>query len=72
MDKLQKNIPNHWKWVILENISKKITDGSHNPPKGIETGIPMLSAKNIQNNSIDFSDARYLTDEDFEIENQRT
>lgn len=72
MDKLQKNIPNHWKWVKLENVSKKITDGSHNPPKGIENGVPMLSAKNIQNNSIDFSDVRYLSEDDFEIENRRT
>lgn len=72
MSKLQVNIPNHWKWVTLNEVSKKITDGSHNPPKGIESGVPMLSARNIQNNSIDFSNVRYLSNEDFEIENHRT
>lgn len=71
---MNKNIkiPNTWKLVTLDDISKKITDGSHNPPKGRDYGVPMLSAKNIQNNFIDFSGARYLTDEDFQIENQRT
>jgi type I restriction enzyme, S subunit len=68
----ETTIPSNWKWVTLDEISKKITDGSHNPPKGIESGIPMLSARNIQNNSIDFSNVRYLSDEDYEAENQRT
>ena len=46
-------IPENWKWVTLDDISKKITDGSHNPPKGVDSGIPMLSAKNsIKGNAL--------------------
>jgi|GEM_PF-284685 len=68
----RNDIPNTWEWVTLDEISNKITDGSHNPPRGIGEGIPMLSAKNIQNNFINFSDVRYISAEDYELENSRT
>ncbi|MEG1872395.1 MAG: restriction endonuclease subunit S, partial [Cetobacterium sp.] len=66
-------VPKSWEWVKLGNIANKITDGSHNPPKSKKTGIPMLSAKNIKNNDLDFSNIdRLITDEEFEKENNRT
>jgi type I restriction enzyme S subunit len=65
-------LPVGWVLVKLENISKQITDGSHNPPKSIDSGVPMLSARNIENGDITFEEVRYITSEDFEYENQRT
>lgn len=65
-------LPEGWLIVKLEDISKQITDGSHNPPKAIDKGIPMLSAKNIENNNITFDEVRYTSSEDFEYENRRT
>ncbi|NQX85470.1 MAG: hypothetical protein HRT67_06145 [Flavobacteriaceae bacterium] len=67
MDK-HKDIPNSWKQMALEDISKKITDGSHNPPKKIKSGIPMLSARNIHNNKIDFDSVRYISEFDYKNE----
>ena len=56
----------------LEELTTKITDGSHNPPKGIEKSeFLMLSSQNVHN-ELDLTDVRYLTKEDFEIENKRT
>lgn len=40
--------------------------------KGIGSGIPMLSARNIENGKITFDEVRYLSQEDYEYENQRT
>ena len=49
-----------------------ITDGSHNPPEGIEkSGFPMLSSKNIFDDNITLDEPRYLTEMDFEKENER-
>ncbi|MGG1921693.1 restriction endonuclease subunit S [Chryseobacterium sp. NRRL B-14798] len=61
-----------WIECTLEDISYKITDGSHNPPKKESNGYLMLSAKNIANNKIDFSEGRFISKENFEIENKRT
>nr|WP_315246686.1 restriction endonuclease subunit S [uncultured Flavobacterium sp.] len=67
-----KNTVNTWVLVTLDDVTKKITDGSHNPPKGIDYGSPMLSARNIQNNFISYENVRYLSNEDYHVENLRT
>ncbi|NFL38143.1 restriction endonuclease subunit S [Clostridium botulinum] len=57
----------------LKEICNKITDGSHNPPKGIDISeYLMLSSKNINNDLISYSEPRYLEKELFESENKRT
>ena len=57
----------------LDSLCTKITDGSHNPPKGIDNSdYYMLSSKNIVDDSITLDDPRYLSKEQWEIENKRT
>ena len=58
----------------LGDIATKITDGSHNPPKGVDerTEYLMLSSQNIIEDRINYNNARYLSREDFERENKRT
>ena len=62
-----------WKTVKLEEICHKITDGSHNPPKGVEySEYLMLSSKNIHNDLISYDKPRFLSKSNFEDENKRT
>ena len=62
-----------WVYKRLSDVCKKITDGSHNPPKSNEAcDFMMLSSKNIFDDLIHFEDPRYLTQKDFESENKRT
>ncbi len=61
-----------WNNVSLKDFCLKITDGSHNPPRGIAKGIPMLSSRNINDGKISFDNIRYISEEDFKIENKRT
>ena len=57
----------------LGDVCFKITDGSHNPPQGVPASeYLMLSSKNIFDDVITFDDPRYLSKEDFELENKRT
>ena len=57
----------------LGDICFQITDGSHNPPTGIENSKHlMLSSKNINDDEITTTAPRFLTDEQFDIENKRT
>ena len=57
----------------LGDVCFKITDGSHNPPQGVSASeYLMLSSKNIFDDVITFDDPRYLSKEDFELENKRT
>ena len=74
MDKGNKlnKLPNGWIKVKLEDVSKRITDDSHNPPKSVDFGFPMLSARNVNNGKITFDEVLYITNEEFKLENQRT
>lgn len=57
----------------MGNITTKLTDGSHNPPRNSMIGYPMLSSQNVNYGAIDFSKpSRYVSEEDFFKENQRT
>ena len=57
----------------LKEICENITDGSHNPPSGIEgSEYLMLSSKNVFNDKITLEEPRYLSEEQFLVEDKRT
>lgn len=57
----------------FEKICNKITDWSHNPPKWVEDGIPMISSRNLDDNdNVTFENIRFVDDENYIRENKRT
>ena len=57
----------------IKDICTSVTDGSHNPPQGIEKSeYMMLSSKNIFDDKITFDEPRFLSQKDFEREHKRT
>lgn len=62
-----------WEMKMIGDICLKITDGSHNPPKGVDfSEYLMLSSKNVTNQGFTFDEPRYLTKEQFDVEDKRT
>lgn len=62
-----------WEEKTLGEVSSRISDGSHNPPNGLESSqYIMLSSKNIRNDHFSFTNPRYLREVDFIKENKRT
>lgn len=59
-------IPSSWKLVRLGYIAHKITDGTHKTPKYTEDGIKFISAKNLYNGDLDFSNCKYISHEEHE------
>lgn len=67
------SLPTIWLSTTIGDICTKVTDGSHNPPKATDSGLPMLSAKNIHHGLIDFDEEhRLIPNDEFEVENKRT
>ena len=63
----------NWKFQKLEDCTQRISDGSHNPPKGIaESEFLMLSSKDVWDGYLTNLDPRFLKQNDFELENKRT
>ena len=61
-----------WETRNLREVVTKLVDGSHNPPPKQETGLPMLSARNIDRGQVLFDDYRLISESAFVSENART
>ena len=49
-----------------------ITDGTHNPPKFVDSGIPFILVSNITGNVVTYDTPKYITEETYEILMKRT
>lgn len=53
-------IPGDWEVASLQDISSKITDGTHDTPKPAREGIPFLTAIHVKDGRIDFDSCYFL------------
>lgn len=53
------------KKVIMAEICKIITDGTHQPPEFVSTGIPFLFVSNIITNEIHYDAERFISEETY-------
>ncbi len=53
-----------WNKGKLENLVFKITDGEHNNPLFIDSGYPMIMAKNVLSDGIDFNNISFISNDD--------
>ena len=74
LDMFGDPVKNEKGWEIrkMEEISLKITDGTHQSPKFLKEGIPFLLVSNIVNNKINYKTNKFISEEDFETLNKRT
>lgn len=61
-------LPKTWDWVSLGQVTWNISDGPHFSPNYVdkEIGVPIISARNIKYKNIDFDDAKYVSNEDYQ------
>lgn len=66
-DEIPFEIPNNWVWTRLGEVLFKLTDGSHSTPKYVNKGIPFLSVKDLSKGNINFSNTKYISEEEHKI-----
>lgn len=64
-------IPSNWCW-LYSNFVVDVRDGTHDTPKYISEGYPLITSKNLKNNNIDFDKVNYISKEDYEKINLRS
>lgn len=69
-DENGNNYPD-WEKKKLGDISD-VRDGTHDSPKYINSGYPLITSKNIQNGKISFKDINYISKEDYNNINKRS
>ena len=70
-DEVPFEIPDSWCWCKM-GICLDVRDGTHDTPKYVPKGIPLVTSKNLCNGSIDFSTAKFISLEDHEAISQRS
>lgn len=70
-DEIPFDIPESWKWCRLSDIID-VRDGTHDSPKYVSEGIPLVTSKNLSNGMIDYGNVKYITQEDADKINARS
>jgi len=56
--------PKGFKVVSIDDVCNKVTDGTHDTPKRLDSGITFITGKHIRPFSIDFKNCDYVSSED--------
>ena len=64
-------IPESWMWVRFSEVVD-VRDGTHDTPKYVSEGIPLVTSKNLVNGKIDFDTAKLISKEDATAINMRS
>ena len=62
-DEIPFTIPSTWKWVRLGDCYD-VRDGTHDTPKYVSTGVPLVTSKNLSNGMLDLSNVKFISLED--------
>ncbi len=64
-------IPTGWNWSRL-GTCLDVRDGTHDTPRYVAEGVPLVTSKNLSNGKIDFTTAKLISREDIQVINQRS
>ena len=70
-DEIPFDIPESWKWCRLSQIVD-VRDGTHDSPKYVPEGIPLVTSKNLSEGTIDYGNVKYITQTDADKINERS
>ena len=70
-NELPFEIPENWCWSKM-GICLDVRDGTHDTPKYVSDGVPLVTSKNLCNGKIDFSTAKLISLEDHITISQRS
>ncbi|MEZ9588622.1 hypothetical protein BCU09_02205 [Vibrio cyclitrophicus] len=65
-------LSSEWKYVPGDEFCLKVTDGTHDSPKQVDHGKPLITSKHIKGDEIDFDTAYLISEDDFNEINKRS
>ena len=65
------SLPENWEWCKAQDYMD-IRDGTHDSPKYVDKGYPLVTSKNLVNGKIDFSTCSFITKEDHDAISKRS
>ncbi|MCP5208301.1 MAG: restriction endonuclease subunit S [Hahellaceae bacterium] len=71
MEQVLYKLPDGWEWMQLGE-ALDVRDGTHDSPKYVESGFPLITSKNITGKGLDVQNVKYISQEDFDAINKRS
>ncbi|MBT2969589.1 MAG: restriction endonuclease subunit S [Candidatus Thiodiazotropha sp. (ex Ctena orbiculata)] len=65
-------LPSDWGWASAEAICSSVRDGTHDTPKYVEKGIPLITSKNLVEGKLDLSKMQMISEKDHEEISKRS
>lgn len=59
-------LPYGWIWQEAHKICSSVRDGTHDTPKYVDEGVPLVTSKNLKNGLIDMENVDLISDADHE------
>ncbi|HDR4419993.1 TPA: restriction endonuclease subunit S [Bacillus cereus] len=70
-DEIPFDIPESWEWVRASTIMD-VRDGTHDTPKYVTEGVPLVTSKNLKDGKLIFEPIKYISREDHELIERRS
>lgn len=71
IEEIPFEIPKNWCWCHFIDCMD-IRDGTHDTPKYVINGIPLITSKNLNNGKLDFSTVKFISNDDADKINLRS
>ena len=65
-------LPQHWFWVMAHKVCSSVRDGTHDTPKYVKDGYPLVTSKNLQNGNLTLKNIKFISKEDYDEINKRS
>ena len=57
-------LPHNWIWTTTSEVCSSVRDGTHETPRYVENGVPLITSKNLKPSGLDFATAKNISLED--------
>jgi type I restriction enzyme, S subunit len=61
-----------WEFIKATEYCQSVIDGTHDSPKMVEKGKPLITSKHIKGRKIDFENAYFISEDDYNKINKRS
>jgi len=62
-DEIPYELPDNWVWCRMQDYLD-IRDGTHDTPKYVDNGVPLVTSKNLYTKKLDLSNIKYISERD--------
>jgi len=56
--------PDSWRWTSSEAVCSSVRDGTHDTPKYVDEGVPLITSKNLLTSGLSFENTKNISQSD--------